>query len=54
MKNECAILMKKYLDLDRDDWKGGVVKKQYAFELAEIPTELTDYYEVSYSFKVKS
>jgi hypothetical protein len=53
MKNECAIIMKKHLDLDRGDWEGKIVKKKYAFELAEIPTESTDYYEVSYSFKVK-
>ena len=53
MENECANILKTHLNLGRNDFSGKIVKKKYAFEIKEVPTEETEYYEVRYSSKAK-
>ena len=52
LKSECGKVMK-ILGLDSDQWTGRTVMKKYAFEIKDIPTELTEYFEVTYSGRVK-
>jgi hypothetical protein len=53
MESECANILKAHLNLNKNDFSGKIVEKKYAFEIKEVPTEETEYYEVKYSSKCK-
>ncbi|CAD8170214.1 unnamed protein product [Paramecium octaurelia] len=48
---ECQALMKKVLGLGSKDFTYQFVDRQYAFEIADIPTNQQQYLEVSYTLK---
>ena len=47
--SECGNILKKYLGIQEKDWKAEIVKKKYAFEVSDIPSEC-EYLKVQYSY----